>query len=513
MNFDPSKLDGLRPRKGGGGGGGGGGRTGFKIDMDFNGPVSSSASSSHPAVAPLDPKPEPAGYAGVPRGMQNVISNPSGPTGGPGTGYTREDDGALAPPSTVPRQGSGAFGGGGGGGGFDMAAMSGVMGGALASLPAGQPRATPAARRPNAAQPGAAMNFNDFNAYPGRRDGGGGAMGGDTASAAFMLDEDVELAPSYAAEDPSWGAKPPSFASKTAAAPASKGANPFTLLMLALLLCIGGLVTFREEVFAFGVSFKDIGRVPDIEETEQAQVELAMNGESEVPKTADDVEGATGTTMREAVEAGSVAEDEATDEPGAETPTAEIPAAEIPAAEEPAVEEPAVEEPAEEAPAGAGCEDTSQYCAAWKHDGQCVSNPRFMAKSCAKTCDLCEGSAGHVKLYGAAEASPEVLVERPKTSTLWGMMTGKTADHLGRSEKLRSKLQRHAPMQKLGSDKDNAKTKKKEDEKKDEKNKKDKEKERKGKTGGEKQKPAKAEKKRGESSMSIAARLYEEVGV
>ena len=99
--------------------------------------------------------------------------------------------------------------------------------------------------------------------------------------------------------------------------------------------------------------------------------------------------------------------------------------------------------------ATATCEDKSPHCVAWKKDGQCDSNPRFMALRCANACDLCEGSDGHTKLHAPAAAGSETLVERPSKSTLWGMLTGKTAKHLEGGKKLRVKLEQHAPMEKL----------------------------------------------------------------
>ena len=451
-----------------------------------------------------------------------------------------------------------------------------VMGGAL---PAGNPRTNPAGRRPNAGAANAvksAMNFNDFNSYPqdgGRPADGGGGGGGSS----FMLDEDIEAEPRYASEDPSWGAvnakSKPAFASKATIAPAGKGPNTMTILLLLAVLLAGGMVTFREEIFAFGVSVKDIGHVKDLEESEQAQVELAVNGESEIPvggggdAASDGGDGGggedgggeteTAMTMTEAVEAGSATDATAEGEEtaGAVDATDATEPADGAAAVEGATttttttedeesnnafaapdasastststsalqDEPAGtpedDNAAGDAPAAA-CEDTSPHCVAWKKDGQCDSNPRFMALQCANTCDLCEGSEGHAKLHApAAGAAESVTVERPQKSTLWGMLTGKTAKHLEGGTKLRTNLAKHAPMEKLDHNtaRNKAKTKKTatgdgEDNKKDIKNKKkDKDKQPKDKEagGGKKGKGGK-QAQATESGTALAARLYNE---
>jgi hypothetical protein len=169
---------------------------------------------------------------------------------------------------------------------------------------------------------------------------------------------------------------------------------------------------------------EDLGHVPDLEETEQAQVAMAVNGESDVPKDAEDGAeeeaagggGASGgdggdggggggdggeaeggaAAMTASVEAGSAtdapadaeagagaeAEAEAGAEEGAAAAAAEeeeaVPNAFAAAADAPAAEEdaaPAAEE--EEA-----CGDKSPHCGAWKQDGQCTANPRFMVGRC-----------------------------------------------------------------------------------------------------------------------------------
>ena len=267
MNFDPSALSGLRPRKGGASSAG---QTGFKIDMDFNGPTS----SSQPPVAPLAPQSHPSGYPVPSRSDESRVplSGPPAEDVSGGTDYAREGDGSYtiggAPPAgypalqhphqqqqqpslqyyqETPQMPAGTAGSAGGGYGFE------IMGG---SLPAGDPRAKPAGRRPNAGAGAAnavnpAMNFSDFNSYP--RGGGGGGGGGGS----FMLDEDIEAEPRYAREDPSWAGvnSKPSFAfASKATVPTSKGPNAMTTVLLIAVLLAGGLVTFREEIFAFGVS-------------------------------------------------------------------------------------------------------------------------------------------------------------------------------------------------------------------------------------------------------------------
>ena len=58
-----------------------------------------------------------------------------------------------------------------------------------------------------------------------------------------------------------------------------------------------------------------------------------------------------------------------------------------------------------------------------------LSSKKLVSKF-AFTCNLYRYSESHTKLYTAAPGRAEELVERPKTSTLWGMLTGKTGKHL-----------------------------------------------------------------------------------
>lgn len=310
------------------------------------------------------------------------------------------------------------------------------------------------------------------------------------------------------------------------------------ILLLAIILA-GGMVTFREEIFAFGTNLEDLGHVPLLEETEKAQVAMSAIGESDVPKgmgdegseagrqevealTMTEVVGAGGATnvaaaagrgaegkvrnVRDGDAAGGSAEvgvgnaatagmvdgpwdaavgadvegareaaggaaeeekggDEALGsaeekgEGGDEPSRSTVAAAEV------------VEVAAPTAAGGGGgddarlCTNTNQHCVAWKFDGQCESNPRFMARQCAKACDLCEGSEGYTKLYATAmgvhdlDLAAAVGVKLPK-STLWTMMTGKTAKHLGKGEKLSAKLVSRDAKQKQEEKEIRAKAKK-----------------------------------------------------
>lgn len=211
----------------------------------------------------------------------------------------------------------------------------------------------------------------------------------------------------------------------------------------------------------------------------------------------------TNTDTAAAAAAGEGTEGSVEEEGGAAATAETLGAGEdaVPTADDDA---PAAEENTAPAAKGAACDNKSEHCVAWRQDGQCDTNPRFMAMQCAEACDLCEGSEGHAKLYPAAPGGKIAeAIERPE-STLWGMMTGKTAKHLEGNQKLSSKLQKLAPMKKLdnAAKKNKAKTKKMEEKNKEEK---------KDKTE-ESDKGAKEEKKgngKPETGAAAAARVYD----
>jgi len=67
----------------------------------------------------------------------------------------------------------------------------------------------------------------------------------------------------------------------------------------------------------------------------------------------------------------------------------------------------------------------------------CDPNPRFMARKCAKSCQLCAGSDGHKALYpdgGGASASEPTSEKKRQKSTMWGILSGQGKHMDGRVE-------------------------------------------------------------------------------